>query len=577
QVKIRGVRIELGEIEATLATLPGVREAVVVAREDVPGDRRLVAYVTGDAPVETLRRSLRERLPDAMVPSAFVTLAALPLTPNGKVDRKALPAPERQSPEESYVAPRTPVEEILAGIWGEVLGRERVGASDHFFDLGGHSLLAIQVMSRLRSAFGVEMPLRDLFETPALADFAARIETALRAGTGSTELSLMPALVPVPREGPLPLSFAQQRLWFLYRLEPESGAFHLGSAVRLTGALLPGALAASLGEIVRRHEVLRTRYQESADGPVQIVDPAAPFPLPVIDLGGLPEGVRERELHHLADREEARPFDLTRSWPLRARLVRLARDEHAILFTLHHIAGDGWSMGLLAREVGVLYARSAGEAAGSAPALPEPPVQYGDYALWQRGWLSGERLETQLDWWRERLRNPLPVLELPQQRERPDTPGFRGAACSVVVPAGLRKALAETGRREGATLFMMLLAGLKALLHTYSGQEDLIVGTHVANRDRNEIEELIGFFVNNLALRTDLSGDPTFRELVRRVRDVTLGAVTHQEVPFEKVLEAVQPRRQTAFAPLFQVLFVLQSFPALSWPVRGQEAALLGL
>ncbi len=581
QVKIRGFRIEPGEIEAALRDVAGVREVVVVARQDRSEegarDRRLVAYVVGDVQVEVLRQSLRERLPDYMVPASFVVLPELPLTPNGKVDRKALPAPERQSPEESYLAPRTPVEEILAGIWAEVLGRERVGASDHFFDLGGHSLLATQVISRLRSVFGVEMPLRDLFETPALADFAARIETALRAGTGSTESSLMPALVPVPREGPLPLSFAQQRLWFLYRLEPESGAFHLGSAVRLTGALLPGALAASLGEIVRRHEVLRTRYRESPDGPVQIVDPAAPFPLPVIDLGGLPEGMREPELHGLADREEARPFDLTRSWPLRARLVRLARDEHALLFTLHHIAGDGWSMGLLAREVGMLYARSAGEAAGSAPALPEPPVQYGDYAVWQRGWLSGERLETQLDWWRERLRNPLPVLELPQQRERPDTPGFRGAACSVAVPAGLRRALREIGRREGATLFMVLLAGLKALLHTYSGQEDLIVGTHVANRDRSEIEGLIGFFVNNLALRTDLSGDPTFRELVRRVRDVTLGAFTHQEVPFEKVLEAVQPRRQTAFAPLFQVLFVLQSFPALAWPVRGQEAALLGL
>jgi amino acid adenylation domain-containing protein len=593
QIKIRGFRIEPGEIEALLMTLPGVDEAAVVVREDRAGDRRLVAYVVsedivGEASADGLRRlrrslleKLREKLPDYMVPAALVMLPELPLTPNGKVDRKALPAPEWRGAEESHLerhlAPRTPVEEILAGIWAEVLGRERVGASGQFFDLGGHSLLATQVMSRLRRIFGVEMPLRDLFETPALADFAARIETALRAGTGGTESSLMPALVPVPREGPLPLSFAQERLWFLYRLEPESSAFHLGSAVRLTGALSAGALAASLGEIVRRHEVLRTRYGESADGPVQIVDPAAPFPLPVIDLGGLPEGVRERELHGLADREEARPFDLTRSWPLRAGLVRLAREEHAILFTLHHIAGDGWSMGLLAREVGVLYARSAGEAAGSAPALPELPVQYGDYALWQRGWLSGERLETQLDWWRERLRSPLPVLELPQQRERPDTPGFRGAACSVAVPAGLRKALAETGRREGATLFMVLLAGLKALLHAYSGQEDLIVGTNVANRDRSEIEGLIGFFVNNLALRTDLSGDPSFRELVRRVRDVTLGAFTHQEVPFEKVLEAVQPSRQTAFAPLFQVLFVLQSFPALSWPVRGQEAALLGL
>ncbi|HSF40222.1 MAG TPA: amino acid adenylation domain-containing protein [Thermoanaerobaculia bacterium] len=556
QVKIRGFRIELGEIEAVLAEQAGVRDAVVVAHESATEDRRLVAYLVGDTPADALRQALRQRLPDYMVPATFVRLAALPLTLNGKVDRKALPAPEWHGSEEDYLAPRTPVEEILAGLWAELLGLERVGAADHFFDLGGHSLLVTRVMSRLRALFGIEMPLRNLFEAPRLMDFAARVEVARQAGTGR----LTPPLVPVPREGPVPLSYAQERLWFLYLLEPESPAFHLGGAVRLTGTLAPGALAASFSETVRRHEVLRTRYLESGDGPVQIVDPAAPLPLPLVDLGRLPENARERELHRLAAYERARPFDLTRDWPLRTHLVRLSREEHAALFTLHHIAGDGWSSGLLTREVGAHYAVFA---AGSAErALPEPVVQYADFSVWQRGWLSGERLEAQLGWWCKRLAGPLPTLELPQRRDRPETPRFRGAACPVAVPADLRQSLEKIGRREGATLFMTLLAGFKALLHLYSGQEDLLVGTNVANRDRSEVEGLIGFFVNNLVLRTDLSGDPGFRELVRRVRDVTLGAFAHQEVPFEKVLEAVQPQRQTVFAPLFQVMFALQSFPA---------------
>jgi amino acid adenylation domain-containing protein len=575
QIKLRGYRIELGEIEVALVALSGIHEAVVVARQGTAGDRRLVAYVVSDAAVDSaaedaLRQSLRERLPDFMVPAAFVRLAALPLTPNGKVDRKTLPAPEWQSVEKSFLPPRTPAEEILAGIWSETLGLERVGANDRFFDLGGHSLLATRVMSRLRSALGIEMPLRDLFEAPRLADLAARIEEALRDGKGV----LTPALVPMPREGPVPLSFAQERLWFLYLLEPESSAFHLGGAVRLTGALAPGAFAASLSEIVRRHEVLRTRYQACEDGPVQIVDPPAPFPSPLIDLCGLPEGIRERELRRLAEREMARPFDLTRDWPLRTHLVRLSPEEHATLFTLHHIAGDGWSLSLLTRELGALYAASAGH---PPAALPRLVVQYADFAVWQRCWLSGERLEEQLAWWRDHLAGPLPVLELPQWRRRPDTPGFRGAACPLTVPSDLRRKLEKIGLSEGATLFMTLLAGFKALLHLCSGQENLLVGTSIANRDRSEVEGLIGFFVNNLALRTDLSGNPGFRELVRRVRKVTLGAFAHQEVPFEKVLEAVQPGRRTAFSPLFQVMFVLDNFPAPEWRAGGLEIAALDL
>jgi amino acid adenylation domain-containing protein len=563
QVKIRGFRIEPGEVEADLAALPGVREAAVVARED-----RLVAYVSGDVATGELRRLLGERLPGYMVPSAFVVLAALPLTPNGKVDRNTLPSPEQQSAGESYRAPRTPIEEIVAGIWAELLGVERVGLDGQFFELGGHSLLAARVTSRLRSAFGIEMPLRDLFAAPRLADFVARVEAMRRIGA----IRSAPPLQPVLREDPLPLSFAQERLWLLYLLEPESSAFHLGGAVRLTGALRPEAFAASLSETVRRHEVLRTRYQGSEHGPLQAVDPAAPLPLPLIDLGGLPEGAegaRESELRRLAEEERARPFDLTRDWPLRTHLVRLSREEHAALFTLHHIAGDGWALGLLTRDVGAHYAGFA---------VPEPAIQYADFSVWQRGWLAGERLEEELAWWRNRLAGPLPVLDLPQrQHQRPDTPGFRGAALPVIIPPGLRRSLEQIGHGEGATLFMTLLAGFTALLHLYSGQEDLLVGTNVANRDRNELEGLIGVFINNLVLRTDLSGDPGFRELVRRVRDVSLDAFAHQEVPFEKVLEAVQPQRQTAFAPLFQVMFVLQNFPMPELQSGGLEIAPLEL
>jgi amino acid adenylation domain-containing protein len=571
QVKIRGFRIEPGEIEAALLTHPGVQEALVEAR-DIAGNKALVAYVAGEEPPSTaeLRSFLGERLPGFMVPAAWIFLPALPLTANGKVDRKALAAlrPERSGAEAAR-APRKPAEELLAGIFAEVLEVERVGLEDNFFALGGHSLLATRVVSRVRSVFGVELPVRALFEAPTVESLAADLEAA---ATGEH-----PPLAPLCRAGrsqPLPLSFAQQRLWFLYLLEPESPAFIIGDAMRLTGALAPGALAASLGETVRRHEVLRTRYQENGEGPIQTIDPAAPSPLPLVDLGGLRAEARERELRRLAEREMARPFDLTRDWPLRTHLLRLSPEEHAILFALHHIAGDGWSLGLLIRELGALYATFSN---GHPAALPELAVQYADFAVWQRGWLSGERMEGQLSWWRDRLSGPLPVLELPQRRNRPDTPGFRGAACPVAVPLGLRRSLEEIGHSEGATLFMILLAGFKALLHHYGGQEDLIVGTNVANRERSEIEGLIGCFINSLALRTDLSGDPGFRELVRRVRDAALGAFAHQEVPFEKVLEAVQPQRETSFAPLFQVMFVLQNFPAAAWSAGGLEIAPLGL
>ncbi|HEY2739428.1 MAG TPA: amino acid adenylation domain-containing protein, partial [Thermoanaerobaculia bacterium] len=423
QVKIRGVRIELGEIEATLAALPGVREAVVVVREDVPGDRRLVAYVVADAPVdapvEELRRSLRERLPDAMVPSAFVTLAALPLTSNGKVDRKALPAAGQHSSEESHLgshlAPRTPVEEVLAGIWAEVLGRERVGVADSFFGLGGHSLLATRVTSRLRKAFGVELPLRDLFETATLAELATRVEVALRAGAGA----LAPPLAAAPRQGPQPLSFAQQRLWFIDRLEPGSPLYNVPVALRVEGPLRVEMLRCILSEIVRRHEALRTVFTAPEGSPVQVIRPAAPFELPVVDLSGLPESRRETATSALAGEEAGRPFDLTRDLMLHCLLLRLAYDDHAVLLTMHHISSDGWSIGILVREVAALYAALAGDTEGRPSPLPELPVQYADFAVWQRSWLQGEVLEREIAYWKQHLAGLPPLLELPTDRPRP--------------------------------------------------------------------------------------------------------------------------------------------------------------
>ena len=479
QVKIRGLRIELGEIETALAALAGIREAVVVVREDAPGDRRLVAYLVGDAPPETLRPALRDRLPDSMVPAAFVILPSLPLTPTGKVDRKALPAPEWQSAE-SYLAPRTPVEEVLAGIWAELLGLERVGANGHFFDLGGHSLLATRVTSRLRSALGVEVPLRDLFEAPVLADLAARIESILRAATGR----LAPPLVPVPREASLPLSFAQQRLWFIDQLDPGDPLYNMPGALRVEGPLVPAVLALCLGEIVRRHEALRTVFAEQDGAPVQAIRPAAPFPLPLIDLSGLPERAREEQAVALVAEEAVRPFDLSRGPLLRGGLLRLDEGDHVLALTLHHIVSDGWSMGIFVRELAALYPAFAD---GRPSPLPELPVQYADFAVWQRSWLQGETLENEVSYWRSQLAGLPSRLELPTDRPRPAVQSFRGAERPVRLPAGLVRQAEILSRSAGATLYMVLLAGFEALLARYSGQEDLAVGSPVAGRNRVEM------------------------------------------------------------------------------------------
>jgi amino acid adenylation domain-containing protein len=556
QVKIRGFRIEPGEIEAALALQPDVAACAVVVREDASGDRRLVAYVVLDRPDSqpALASWLRERLPEFMIPSAFVVLDALPLTPNGKLDRKALPAPEPAA--QDGTAPSTPAEELLAGIWAEVLGLARVGVHDNFFDLGGHSLLAMRVASRVRAVFGVELPLRRLFAAPTVAELAAELapragfETALSTGSGmGIERGAWS-----PGE-PLPLSFAQQRFWFLQQLNPGSSAFHLGGAVRLSGRLDGAALESSFGEIVRRHAAVRTRLVVVEGAPRQIVDPPGAFTLVRVDLSGLCGQARDGELRRVSESAVHRPFQLDAEPPLRVLLLRLADDEHAVLFTLHHTAGDGWSLEILVRELGDLYAAAVD---GRPPALPELPVQYADWAVAQQEWLRGPGAAEQLAYWRRQLGGDLPVLVFPMQRQRPAVPRFRGAAQRVALGVDLSTALADLCRSAGATLFMCLLAAFKALLHLATGSEDLLVGTNIAGRGWPGTEELIGLFANDLALRTDLAGRPSFRELLARVRKTALDAYAHQDLPFEAIVADLRPERSES--PLFQVMFVLQGF-----------------
>jgi amino acid adenylation domain-containing protein len=570
QVKVRGFRIELGEIESALLAHPGVRAAVALAREDAPGERRLVAYVVpeGAAPdADALRAHLRERLPAYMVPAAFVVLEALPLTPSGKLDRRALPAPDFAAGER-YAAPATPTEEVLAGIWAEILRADRVGVRETFFELGGHSLLAIRVVSRVRDALGVELPLRALFEAPTVAELSARVEALRRA-----ELPVLPPVVPVERGGPLPLSFAQERLWFLDRLEPGSAFYNIPAALRLGGALDLPALESALGEVVRRHEALRTVFAEVDGAPAQAVVPFGGFALPTEDLSQLGDGEREAEAGRRAAADAARPFDLAAGPLFRATLLRLADDDHVLLLCLHHAVGDAWSLDVLFRELSTLY--GAFREGGESP-LPALPVQYGDFAVWQREQLRGEALERQLAWWRERMAGAPALLELPTDRPRPPVQTYRGATERVELSAELLAGLQALARGEGATLFMTLLAAWQALLARYAATDDVVVGSPIAGRTRRETEGLIGFFLNTLVLRTDLSGDPTFREALRRVREATLGAYEHQEVPFERLVEELQPERSLSHAPLFQVMLVLQEPERSGGGFAGLELSRVG-
>jgi amino acid adenylation domain-containing protein len=564
QVKIRGYRVELGEVESALALHHGVREAAAVARQDASGENRLVGYLVpreiAAPPDADLRAWLNDRLPDYMVPSVFVTLAALPLTPNGKVDRKALPDPEPGRAAGPAVPPRGPIEESLVEVWAEVLGRESVGVHDNFFEVGGHSLLAAQVLARVRETFAVDVPLKDLFDAPTVAGLARLVEEALRSGAGLA----LPPLTRVERVGPIPASFAQQRLWFLDQLEPGSPSYNVPAVVRLTGTLDIEALERALREVVRRHESLRTTFASEGGLPVQVIAPEPVFELAVGDLSGVAEAEREEEGRRRAFEESWRPFNLARGPLFRARVDRLGPDDHLVTVVMHHVVSDGWSIGVLIHETGEIYdAYSRGE---PSP-LPELTIQYPDFAAWQRGWLQGDALDAQLGFWKEELAGA-PVLELPTDRPRPAIGRGRGGQRFRDLPGTLTDGLRTLGRKEGATLFMSLLAGFETLLHRYSGQADFAIGMPIAGRTWSQTEGMIGFFANTLALRADLSGDPSFRALLGRAKRTALAAYAHQDLPFDQILAVLHPERNPSRSPIFQVMLVLQDapMPALSTP-----------
>ena len=568
QVKIRGFRIELGEIEAKLAACAGVREAVVIDREDAPGDKRLVAYLTAHdgqgLSNAVLRDSLAKELADYMLPSAFVQLEQLPLTPNGKLDRQALPAPDQQSVvSREYEAPQDEIEQAIATIWQQLLGLERVGRHDHFFELGGHSLLATQLVSRIGAAFGIGLPLRAVFEAPTLAELAACAKQSERKQDAA----------PIPRierDRALPLSFAQQRLWFLDQFESQRGIYNIPAAVRLTGSLDVDALERTLNEIVRRHEVLRTSFVLAGDAPVQVIAPMVSLPLDVVDLS-------ETQARLLMQAEAGQPFDLSTGPLIRFRLIRLAVQEHILLVTVHHIVSDGWSMGVVVREVAALYPAFM---QGQPSPLPDLPIHYADFAHWQRQWLSGDVLERQRHYWKQRLAGSPSLLALPTDRPRPSNPSHAGATVPFDVPAALVARLQALGSPTQSTLFMVLCTAFNVLLARYANQTDICIGTPIANRNRGDIEALIGFFVNTLVLRTevDLAGD--FHTLLRQVHQHTLDAYAHQDVPFEQLVEVLQPERNTSYTPLFQVMLTLHNtpmdelaLPGLSMsPVKSENA-----
>ncbi|MCP6758271.1 MAG: amino acid adenylation domain-containing protein [Fischerella sp. CENA71] len=588
QVKIRGFRIELGEVEAALNQFEDVEGCCVIVREDTPGDtcterlvlsgaegsrsKRLVAYVVAHQDctptVSELRQFLKANLPEYMVPSAFVIMETLPLTPSGKVDRRALPAPDLQSTNSNkYVAPRTPIEELLAQIWAQVLKVEQVGIHDNFFELGGHSLLATQLVSRIRNIFNVELPLYELFTAPTVSELAQIIGQLQQE---SLELSA-PPILPRADNSDLPMSFAQQRLWFLEQFDTNSVSYNIPTALRLVGNLKITALEQSLQEIIHRHEALRTNFITVDGKPRQIIREQVIAEreegiLSIVDLQDLSTTEQEITTQQLAQKQLIERFDLGRQALIRATLVLLNQTEQVLLVCMHHVVSDGWSMGVFVQELTQLYnAYFQGQPSPLAPL----PIQYADFAIWQRNWLQGDVLQSQLSYWQQQLKDAPDVLSLPTDRPRPAVQTVAGAHQEFALSVELTNKLVKLSQQQGVTLFMTLLAAYDTLLYRYTGQSDILVGSPIANRDRSEIEGLIGFFVNTLVMRTNLAGNPRFTELLVRVRDMAMGAYTHQHLPFEMLVEALQPERDLSHTPLFQVMFNLQNSPVSELDLNG--------
>ncbi|WP_230414105.1 non-ribosomal peptide synthetase [Collimonas silvisoli] len=560
QVKIRGFRIEPGEIESVLLRHPQVAQAAVIAREDVPGEKRLVAYVVAvsaaDPQPAELRQHVALALPDYMVPSAFVTLPALPLSPSGKLDRKALPAPERQA-ETPYCAPRTPTEKILAELWAETLHLPRVGVHDNFFELGGHSLMIVQLISMIRQQFMIDLPLDTLFQVSTIAGLAQRLDQ---------ESVARPSLSPMPRPSRIPLSFAQRRLWLMNQLEGPSPAYNMPLALRLSGALDRAALHTALGDLVQRHESLRTIYPNEAGLPYQqILDGAAAYPA-LIEAD-----TSEDELAAMLHAAAGHGFELGSAVPLRVYLFRLEPDEHVLLLLTHHIAGDGASLLPLGRDLSIAYAaRCRGEAPGWAPL----PLQYADYALWQQELLGNEddpdsMAGRQREFWRATLRDLPEQLTLPSDHPRPLTPSYRGDVVPLQIAPQLHQRILQLARDSQASVFMVLQAGLAGLLSRLGAGNDIAIGSPVAGRSDHALDELIGCFVNTLVLRTDTSGQPSLRELIARVRTTNLAAYANQEFPFDRLVELLRPERSRSNLPLFQVMLGFQNSSRLSFSLPG--------
>ncbi|KAF9271817.1 hypothetical protein BGZ68_003039, partial [Mortierella alpina] len=566
QIKIRGFRVELGEIETCLAEHPQVREAAVLALGEGSDDKRLVAYVVAE-PLEDLVRTLRVylsvSLPEYMVPSAFVRMDAFPLNNNGKIDRRALPKPDSDSLVTSdYIAPQGELEIELAAMWSDLLQVERVGRHDNFFMLGGHSLLALRLMNGV-SSFGVHMPLSTLFSSPTLSAFVEVLERSIHL-----EKSTPSVIVPVARDGPLALSFAQQRLWFLSQMDGLSEVYHIPYASRLQGSLDHDTLQKSLSALFCRHESLRTVFV-AVDGQPNalLLPPDHDFGVVLHDLRGEPD--KEATAKHLATQQSRRPFDLENGPLIRAQLIQLTDDEHFFLITMHHIITDGWSMGVLIHEINELYEAYSSRLPNPLPSLS---IQYPDYAVWQRQLLTQDKFNDQAAYWRETLDGAPASIELPTDRPRPYQQSFTGASVPLKFDFQLTLALKSLSQKHGTTLFMTTLAAWSAVLSRLSGQDDIVIGTPSANRNHQQLEQLIGFFVNTLALRIDLSEEPSVGRLLERARETTIAAQTHQDVPFEQVVEIVKPPRRTDMNPIFQVMFSWQNVGLSTLKLRGTEA-----
>ncbi|MEI2579463.1 amino acid adenylation domain-containing protein [Scytonema sp. PRP1] len=572
QVKIRGFRIELGEIEALLSQHPDVRQAVVIAREDIPGDKRLVAYIVlnqkPEGNVTTLKRFLEEKLPNYMVPAVFVILDSLPLTPNGKVDRRNLPASDRSRPnlEETFVAPRNPIEEKLALIWAELLGLEQIGANDNFFHLGGHSLIATQMLSRVREVFTVELSFHQIFENPTIGSLAQLIQQ----GQGDQQWQRL-AIERIPHEGLLPVSFAQERVYFIQQLAPESNAYQFQATLRFHGQLNIAVLQQCLSEIVLRHEIFRTTYPGVNGRLFQVIHPHQPISFTVIDVQSFPESERQTEAQKLVETEVQKPLDLNQLPLVKWVLLKLNDQEHLLIHIEHHMIHDGWSFNVFLGELVELYQAFS---LGNPSPLTEPLLQFADFAHWQRQWVKSQEAQAQLAYWQQKLSGSSPLLELPLDRPRPAEQTYKGNQIRVELPIDLCESLRVLSRQEGVTLFMTMLATFLVMLHRYTGQDDLCVGTAVANRRMHEIEKLIGMIVNNLVLRTDLSGNPTFRELLGRVRSCTMEAYANEDLPFDKVVEVLKPIRNLSHNPLFQVMFSFHDSPMPDLSLPGLDISL---